>query len=382
MAELPVRRLAGFYFCYFAYLGAFAPFFGLYLDAAGLSAFAIGAVMALPGAARLLAPYLWAWLADVAGAPMRIVRATTAAAAACWLGIFAAGGPLAIGAVVLAVSVLLSAALPLVEARTLERLGEAAGRYGRIRLWGSLGYIGAVLALGYALDRAPIAVLLWAVLAALAATAAFGGVLPDSGSHAARAQAGSVASVLARREVASFIAACALLAAAHGPYYAFYSLHLAAHGYSRAATGWLWAIGVGCEIAIFFWLPRLFAAWTLAQILGASLLLAALRFALIGWAAQHLALLVVAQALHAASFGSAHAAAVNLAYRLFPEGLRARGQALYGSLTYGVGGTFGSLAGGSLWTAGGPELAFGAAAAAALAAWLLLRWGFAPGRAR
>ena len=88
MADLPRRRLAGFYFFYFAYLGAFAPFFSIYLKAVGLSPIEIGAVMALPAVARMTAPHLWGWLADASGRLMRIVRATTLAGLVCWLGMF------------------------------------------------------------------------------------------------------------------------------------------------------------------------------------------------------------------------------------------------------------------------------------------------------
>ena len=67
MGALPYRRLAGFYFFYFAYIGAFAPFFAIYLAGAGLTAVEIGSVMAMPQVTRIVAPHLWGWLADVYG---------------------------------------------------------------------------------------------------------------------------------------------------------------------------------------------------------------------------------------------------------------------------------------------------------------------------
>ena len=141
MGPLPHRQLAGFYFFYFAYIGAFAPFFSVYLAALGLSAAEIGVVMALPQVTRIVAPHLWGWLADAAGRPVRLVRVTAAAGALCWLGMFASTSFLAICAVVLGLGFFLSAALPLVEATTLSHLGEQTGRYGAVRLWGSIGYI-------------------------------------------------------------------------------------------------------------------------------------------------------------------------------------------------------------------------------------------------
>ncbi|MGH8622599.1 MAG: MFS transporter, partial [Burkholderiales bacterium] len=101
MAALPHRQLAGFYFFYFAWLGAFAPFFSVYLDAAGLSPVEIGVVMALPQVTRIVAPHLWGWLADVRGRHLGLVRVAALAGTACWLGLFASTAFLWICAVVL-----------------------------------------------------------------------------------------------------------------------------------------------------------------------------------------------------------------------------------------------------------------------------------------
>jgi len=164
------------------------------------------------------------------------------------------------------------------------------------------------------------------------------------------------------------------MAVAHSPYYTFYSIHLVDHGYSKGLTGWLWALGVICEIAIFLWLPRLYSAFSLRGILVASFALAVARFLLIGWGAGSLALLLLAQVLHAASFGSFHAAAIGVVHKLFRGRHQARGQAIYGSLTFGVGGTLGAFASGYAWEPLGAALTFSAAAACALAGMLLIIW--------
>ena len=378
---LPYRQLAGFYFFYFAYIGAFAPFFSVYLDSVGLSAVEIGVVMALPQFTRIVAPHLWGWLADAGGDRMRVVRITTLVAAVCWLGMFAGSGFLWICAMVLALCFFFSAALPLMEASTLTHIGEQMGRYGTIRLWGSLGYIAAVVAVGYALDLFPVQALLWVVLACIVGTLAFTWAAPEARPAAHASDSRPIADILKRPEVIALITACALMAAAHGPYYTFYSIHLVDHGYSKGVTGWLWALGVVCEIAIFLWLPRLYAAYSLRRILIASFLLAAARFLLIGWGAGSLTLLLLAQVLHAASFGSFHAAAIGIVHRLFRGRHQARGQTIFGSLSYGVGGTLGSLASGYAWEPLGAALTFSAASACALAGMLLIAWKLQlPGR--
>jgi PPP family 3-phenylpropionic acid transporter len=378
MAELPYRPLAGFYFSYYAYLGAFAPFFSVYLLAVGRSPVEVGVLMALPGAARILAPHLWGWLADATGRPIALLRATTAAGALCFFGVFFGTGFSWLFAVLLLASFFLSAAMPLAEANTFAHLRGETGRYGRIRVWGSLGYIAAVVASGYAIDAFGARALPAAVAGLLLATFAFGCLTPQAPASPRPAETAPFARVAGRPEVLALIGACALMAAAHGPYYTFYSVHLVEHGYSKALTGWLWAFGVACEIGIFVWMPQLFRAFSAPQVLLASFALAVVRFLLIGWGVESFALLLFAQALHAATFGSFHAAAISLVHRMFRGRHEARGQAVFGSLSYGLGGTLGALASGYAWSHLGPALTFSLAALAALAGALLLRWQLVP----
>jgi PPP family 3-phenylpropionic acid transporter len=374
MSALPYRRLAGFYFFYFAYLGAFAPFFSIYLDAAGLSAVEIGIVMALPQVTRIVAPHLWGWLADRSTQRLRVLRLTGVAGSICFLGVFAGTSFALIFAVVFAMTFFWSSALPLIEATTLSHLGEETARYGRIRVWGSVGFIVAVIGVGYALDWLPVEVLPPIVLATMLGMLALGWWLPETSVAPHPADHRPIRAILVRPETIALIVASALMAAAHGPYYTFYSIHLVDHGYSKAVTGWLWALGVICEIAIFVWMPHLYRAFTLRQILLASLALAVVRFVAIGWGVNSVFVLLLAQALHAATFGSFHAAAIGVIHRLFQGRHQARGQAIYGSLAYGVGGALGALASGSAWQDLGPAATFSLAAVCALAGFAIVWW--------
>ena len=160
MAALPYRRLAGFYFFYFAYLGAFAPFFTLYLDSAGMTAVQIGVLMSMPQLTRIVAPHLWGWLADRGGSRLRVAQLAGVAGTLAWLGVFASARFEWLFCVLLAMMFFWSAALPIVEATTLTHLGDETARYGRIRVWGSIGFIVAVSGVGVWLDYWPAHTLL------------------------------------------------------------------------------------------------------------------------------------------------------------------------------------------------------------------------------
>jgi len=374
MHGLPYWRLSSFYFFYFAFVGAFTPFWGLYLKSLEFSAFQIGMLMSLLQVARIFAPNLWGWLADHTGKRVKVVQLAALLSLTSYIGVFAGNSFAWLFVVMLLMSLFWSASLPLVEAITLGHLGEGGEGYGRIRLWGSIGFIVAVLVLGYVLDYAPVRALLWIVLGLKVGVLLFTRWIPEPRVVPHHTDDLSVWAIVRRPEVAAFLAACFLMAAAHGVYYTFYSIYLVDHGYSKSAVGMLWALGVVCEVLVFLWMPRLTKRFGLRQILLWSFALATLRFLMIGWGVGVLAVVVLAQTLHAASFGSYHAAAVALTHRYFRGRHQAKGQGLYTSVSFGLGGTLGGLASGYAWESMGPGWAFSLSAMCALMGFGVLAW--------
>jgi PPP family 3-phenylpropionic acid transporter len=363
---LPYWRLSAYYFFYFAFIGAFSPYFGLYLESLRFSAFDIGVLMSLMQVMRVVAPNVWGWLAERSGSRMPIVRLAAAASVLAFLGLF---GTSSFGGVFLALATLAffwGAALPLVETVTLSHLDGESGRYGKIRVWGSIGFVAAVLGCGYLLDVAPPAALLWVSLALLVGILGAAVLVPERGTASHAADVLRLTEILRRREVAGLLAACFFMSAAHGALYVFYSIFLVDHGYSKALVGWLWTLGVVAEIVVFLVMPRLQAAVSLRAILLASFACAVLRFLLIGWGVGSLAVLVFAQVLHGATFGAYHAASVAAINRWFPGRHQARGQALYSSLSFGAGGMLGAVASGFAWERIGASLTYSLSSAFAL----------------
>ena len=369
-------RLSAWYFWYFAFIGAFLPYFALYLQSLGLSAGRIAVLMSLGQFMRLLAPLLWSWLADSGGRRVRIVVLSTAAAALSYSVVFLTQDfvGLLIGMAIL--HFFWSASLPLVEALTLGHLAAQPERYGRIRLWGSIGFILAVLGVGMLLDVAPIQSQLWVSWGLLLGTLVSALLLTEVRGHADRV-AGPIVEVLRQRKVVFLLASGLLMTAAHGALYVFFSIHLVAHGYGKTLVGLLWTLGVVAEILVFLVMPRVSMRISLRQILLACFALAVLRFMLIGWAAEFIMLLVVAQLLHGASFGAHHAATMAALNRWFEPGQQARAQALYGSVAYGAGGLGGALLAGALWDSAGAAITFGSSSLLALLG-LVLVWQGVP----
>jgi PPP family 3-phenylpropionic acid transporter len=331
----------------------------------------------MPQVARVFAPALWGWFADewgarYGGARRAIVVFSACAVLAGFASLYAIVSFAGIAAAMLAMSVLSAGALPLVEAIALSALGAASGRYGPVRLWGSIGFILAVLGVGAWLDsHSPGTVLDIVVLLAALTVVASLAMPAAGGAQPARAPA-RLASVLRRPEVCALLGAGFCMAVAHGAMYAFYSIYLEAEGYSKTLIGSLWTLGVLAEVVLFLRLPQLLRRFSLRALLIASFACAVVRFLAIGWGVGSLAVLAAAQLLHAATFGAYHSASVAAVHRMFAGALEARGQALFSSLSYGLGGAAGTLLAGWTWQALGPEPSFAVSAAfAALGGWLV-----------
>ncbi len=371
---VPYWRLSAFYFAYFAYVGAVAPYFSLYLASLGLSAAQIGILLSLGSLTRVVGPNFWGWVADRTQRRARIVWFTLALGATCFSGFFFVTSFWGLFALLLATGFFSSAAMPLTESLTLSHLRGDVSSYGSIRLWGSVGFIITVTLIGYALDVLPVASLLWMVLAAYALCGACAFTVPDAIADGGHAEPGPVWNILRRPEVAALLGACFLMSVAHGPLYAFYSLYLVGHGYTKAAVGWMWSVGVVAEIMVFMLMPALMRRHSLSLILRVCFAATALRFLMIGWGVDSVLVLLGAQLLHGLSFGAYHAAAVTAIHRWFQGAHQVRGQAIYLSVSFGAGGVSGSALSGLAWEGIGPAWTFSAAALAALAGYALLQW--------
>jgi PPP family 3-phenylpropionic acid transporter len=365
------RSISVLFCAHFALVGALSPYFGLYLEAWGLSIAQIGMLLAVPQLLRLFAPSLWGAWADRPGARGRMLRVSALGLVIAMAMMLAARGHYATLLVCLAIlHFFMAGQSPIAESIALGLARGDAGAYGRMRQWGSIGFIAAVTATGPLLDLLgarwlglPIVFLAVGLLAASWRAAA---MADDARPATARASPAPVWPRLREPWIALFFTSCALMMFAHAALYGFHALLLDRQGYSKTAIGLVWAIGVLAEIALFRWQHRLFARHDAMRLLCASMLVAALRFAIIGSTDGHWSWVLASQLMHAITFGVHHSAAMALLHRAFDPGSQGRAQGLYATLGYGVGGAAGTLVAGWVWTSASPQAAFLVAAAAAL----------------
>jgi PPP family 3-phenylpropionic acid transporter len=368
-------RLSRFYFFYYFFVGSFVPYWGIYLQSQNFSPTSIGILLSLFQISRIVAPNFWGWLADHTGHRVKWIKLTSLLGLIGFAGVFWAKGFFWIFLIMLALSLFTSSTLPLAESLTLAHLATTDGHYSRIRLWGSIGFITASLLLGYLIDLQGINILLWALLIAQAIIFFLSNTIPETQDIHHEKNDLSIWKIIKTPSVVALLIGCTLMVSAHGVLYNFYSIYLKEHGYSGGTIGWLWAIGVICEIFIFMLMPKILHRYSLKAILLMSLFLGVIRFILIGASPDHLFLLLIAQMFHAATFGSFHAASIEVIAYYFKGRNQARGQAIYNSVAYGIGGTVGGLGGGYLIQYLGGQIGFMIAAISPLIGFLVIWFG-------
>lgn len=326
---------------------------------------------------RIFAPNLWAVLVARHGKPIHWLRWGTVATLVACAGFLPDAGFYSALAVMLVFASLYNALMPQFEAITLAHLGAARQQYGRIRLWGSIGFLLVVLG-GGALFREVgygwlIALLL--PLFALTVLAAWQVEAPPEAPTAPHTapQTGALA-ILKQPAVAALLGVAFLNQIAHGPMYVYLSIYLGDHGHGPATVGTLWALGVLAEIALFWAMPRLLGRFDPVLLLAFALTVGALRWTLMAAAPTSLPLMALAQIGHACTFAVAHAATMQLLARHFEGRHMAFGQAALYGLSSGIGGVIGALLAGLVWTQVSGPASFAMAGAISLVALGLLPW--------
>ena len=364
---------------YFAHIGFFNPYLPLWLKELGLPIFVISLLTSVQSITRVFAPYAWGALSDHTGERVKLLRFSAAVALVSSFGLWWNGGAWWLGLVLLVMFTHTSSMMSLTEAAMAHLVAGDWGRYGRIRLWGSAGFLVTVFFAGEWFERFGMRHFpAWAggtLAIVLLATWRLPDVREPVTAHAqAREPVGPVLRVPAVRW---FFVSLFFHVMAHFAVYGFLSLYLDSLGYGKGTIGLLWALSVVAEIAWFFLQGRLLGLLAMPWWLLLCGIAAVLRMGITASCGQWIWALVVAQALHALSFAAHHTTCIAMVSRHFPGRLRGRGQALFTVIGYGFGGVFGVLAGGAIAQRFGYVAMFGVAtmlaAVASVCAWRALR---------
>lgn len=359
-------KLAAFYFLHFSSLGIYLPYWSLYLRDLGFSASAIGMLLAVALVNHLFAPYLWGWISDRMHAATLVIRLAATMAPLCFALVLLGHSFYWLAFALFIFSFFWHALLPQIEVLTMRSLKHQSRYYSSIRLWGSIGFIVCVTGVAPAINHYGTGIIPWLIIAVLIML--WGVTLGIDYHPQRRTPAGNIMTYLRRPEILSLFALCFLMKLSHGPYYTFFSIYLREHGYSETLIGQIWACGVAAEVVIFLLMHKILPKTGAPILLFVSLTAAAARWLITAHFAGSMGALLLAQSLHAVTFGVYHAAAIHLVNFWFRGNAQGRGQALYSAVSFGAGGSLGSYLSGQLWDSTSSSEVFHLAAIVALVA--------------
>jgi len=364
-------RFGAFYLFYYAALGAYSPYVSRWLDSAGHGSYAIGILVSLMWATRVVGPLGWGAINSHSPRPGRWLFAGSLLCALGFGLLMPTPGFAGLFVALLVFGLFYNAVLPQFEAMSLHALHGRESLYGRLRAWGSLGFILTVMTVGWAMDVLGEAVFPLLVLPLLVLMAATAWTHRAAPAPPARIGGPGLRALMGQPGVRRFLLVSGLMQLGFGAYYVFFTLHMLAAGHSGAVVGALWAVGVVAEVAMFWLMPRVMARVDAQALFGLCLLVTVLRWGLIALFPGLLWLLFPVQLLHAFSFGAFHAASMRLLAGFFPGRNLGAGQSLLYALGNGAGGLLGALLAAAAWDIGGGRLAFLGAAGITLAAWII-----------
>jgi PPP family 3-phenylpropionic acid transporter len=345
--EFQLRWLRACYFFFFAILGVLVPYLGVFFDARGFDAQEIGSLLAILMATRIVAPNLWAMVADRTGMRAGLIKLGAFCAALTFISFFFEGGFWYLAISLTIYTFFWNAILAQLEVITLETLGDNANQYGAIRSWGSVGYIVLVVLAGVSIERLGAEVLPYIGMVLFIGLLICSMPLPST--KAAVLSGSERPKLTLDKPIILFLLSALLLQMSVGPFYGFFVLYLKQVGYSETFAGIMVAFGVLAEIGIFLYASKLIGKYGLRLLLIVSIVLTSVRWLILGYYPDVIFMLVFSQTLHAFTFGLTHAVSIQFIHRHFGIHHRSTGQALYASLSFGVGGALGTWVSGYIW---------------------------------
>ena len=340
-------RIGAFFGALFLVYGTSLPYLPVLLDARGLTAAEIGIVSSVPLIVRLLLTPLIAIHADRHGDHRQVVIGLSAIGFAMALSLLAARGFWPILLCATAFLVAIQSIMPLIETIAMAGVSRGGHDYGRMRLWGSATFILITFVGAALIDWRGAGVIIGLLIVGAVLTLGAALALPrprrpapghETGAHTAKSRLDltSARSLITARPMILFLLAAGAAQSAHAVFYAFGVLHWRATGVSASWIGLLWSIGVVAEIALFWWSKPVLARVSAVDLIAIGAAVSVFRWTMMAFD-PNLPALFALQILHGLTYGASHLGAMHYIQARVPPGQAGTAQALYSTVTAGIG---------------------------------------------
>lgn len=362
-------RMALYYLLYYTTVAVFVPYFNLYLAARGFSNGQVGVVLAVMPLVALITRPIWGMVSDVLGRqrPIIAVALVMAPIILAWFPAFHSY----MFAILIAAgfAIFQTAVIPIADAMTMQNSG--ARHYGKVRMFGSLGYALMVAVASPIYHRYGISFIIpmYAIASLLALVGLWMYPVPrvepfgstTERTHVERSMFSGLRRLLRNRSFMLVVPFTFLASISQSMNGSFFSLYYKQMHYPIGLLGLIYGLGALCELPVFFVSGRLIERFGCERILFVGYAVFALRWLVLAFNPP-LWLVLVQQLTHGVSLGLAFAAGIVFAARVSDKFNRATAQTVYSTVNTGVAAIVGSLIGGialqKLGTHGFYECAF------------------------
>jgi len=330
-------KLSSFYFFYFAAVGVYVMFLPKVLLDIGYTPTNIGIVLALAPLMRFLTPFLFLKHVKLNQKLFKYVLLLSVFSALLFYVTINSFYLFMFNNAILGVC--LSLVLPYIE---LIAIKELKNKYGKSRLYGSIGFMLVGLVLAQNLTDPEVALHYYLIATLLTAVSAFSLLKYDDISL----EANKDDEKFSLLKYWPFWVSIFLMQVSFGGFYNFFTIYETSYGISLEMTSYLWSFGVICEILIFYYQAPLLKK-NLLLIIQFSILMTSFRWLLLFLYPESLTISFFAQSLHAFSFGLYHSAVILYLYTLYSNKKLAQ-QFMLG-VAYGLGGFLGAIISGQAY---------------------------------
>jgi len=369
-------RISAFFAASFVPFGIQLPFFPVFLASRGLDETAIAVVVAVPMVLRVTTASALGTFADRIGDRRRVLLLYALATLFGGLLLVPAHSFVTLICATAVMSLPWNGILPVSDAMATSVARRGEGVYGRMRVWGSIGFVTTNLVAGVVVARGGAEAVFLFMLAGLAVQVLVALALPRERvePHATRRREpiwAALREVAADRRLMAILMGGACLQASHAMVYGFGSLYWAGLGFSGSQIGLFWAMGVFAEIALF-----VYSGVALRRIGARGLMIAGVVGGVVRWSLFPLVgtafpIWLVLQCLHAATFTATHLGAIHVMIRTVEEHRAATAQGVMVSIN-GLAMALATLLSGPLYRAYGGDAFVAMAGVAALGGAILL----------
>lgn len=325
--RVAAARVAMFYGVYFFSNGVLQPFFPVWLADRGMSDARIALIVAAPMLLRVATAQLFGRFADQVPDRRVVVKALATIALALGLCLTLAQQFWTILLLAAGMTMFWQAMPPIVDALALNLVRRHGVDYGRMRVWGSIGFVAANTTGGVVLSHGGSNAVLGLYLIVLASLIGIAFLLPREAARTGTPVEADP-NLLRRGGFLLVLAAAALVQASHGAFNSFGSIQLHKLGYSGSTIGVLWGLASGAEIAMFWAGARLVARFGAVGLIGLAAAVAILRWPIFAMA-PGIVVLVLLQLTHAVTFGASYLGLMRFIGATVDEGRAAAAQSTY-----------------------------------------------------